>query len=264
MGCTIHATAIISGDAQLGENVVVGPHSIIEGNAVIGDCTEIASNVLIGSDTTIGRSGAIYHGAVVGSIAQDLKYRGEKAVLTIGDNCIIREYCTINRGTAASGATIVGNNCALLAYCHIGHDCVVGNNFVSSNSLALAGHVIVGNNVGCGGFVGVHQFCRIGDHAYLGAWLLVHKDVLPYSLCAITQGTGTERLVGINTVGLERRGFDQARRTKIKNIMRSIFKEGSTVQEAIGRLTVEMPLDEDVKAIVGFIQSSTRGIYRMD
>jgi UDP-N-acetylglucosamine acyltransferase len=262
MSSQIHPTAIIDQKAQLGESVTVGPFSIIERNAEIGDRCQIASCSLIGENTKIGKECRIYHGAVVGTIPQDLKYHGEETFLEIGTNTIIREYCTMNRGTIANGKTIIGSNCAFLAYCHVGHDCVIGNDVISSNSLNMAGHVIVGDHVTLGGVVAVHQFCRIGDFAFVQAGVNVYKDIIPYAM--LGGEVNSAKIIGINKVGLERKGIDEKRRTRIKNLFRAIFKDSLTVQEAVIKLTEEAPEDEDIKKIAAFIQGSERGIYRMD
>ena len=140
MATSIHSTAIVDPGTKLGENVSIGPFTIVEGNSIIGDDCQISSNVHIGENTIIGKKCRIFHGAVIGSIAQDLKFKGEEAWLEIGDNNIFREYCTINRGTIANGKTVIGSNCAFLAYSHVGHDCIIGDYIIASNTLNLAGH----------------------------------------------------------------------------------------------------------------------------
>ncbi len=263
MTSSIHPTAIIDPGASIGTDVSIGPYTVISDNAVIGDGAEIGSHVLVGSCTTIGKSCRLFHGASIGAIAQDLKYRGEEATLTIGDDAIIREFCTINRGTAASGATIIGNNCAFLAYCHVAHDCIVGDNVVMSNNATLGGHVTIGNHVGIGGFVAIHQFSKVGDHSFIGARSLIVKDIIPFSLCA-AGGSGTERIVGINKVGLERRGFDQDRRSKIKRAYKILFREGLAVGDALKKLEDNYADDSDVAKIISFVKQSDRGIYNMN
>ena len=262
MSLQIHPTAIIDPSAQLGAGVSVGPYSIIEKCTVIGDGCRIASNVLIGENTTIGKNCRIFHGAVLGTIAQDLKYKGEEAWLEIGDNNIFREYCTINRGTIANRKTVIGNNCAFLSYCHVGHDCVIGDNVIASNTLNIGGHVTVGNNAGFGGVVGVHQFCTIGDFAYVGAYAKVVKDVIPFAMLG---GDGDSlRIVGINKIGLERNGFDEERRGKIKQAYKILFRDAPTINDGIQKLSLEFPRNEDVKKLIAFIEMSRRGIYNMN
>ncbi len=262
MSTTIHPTAIVDPGAQIGENVSVGPYSIIEKNSRIGDGCRLISHVQIGENTIIGKNCTMYQGAVLGSIAQDLKYRGEEAWVEIGDNNIFREYTTVNRGTIANTKTIIGNNCAFLSYSHVGHDCIVGDGMIASNSVHLAGHVIIGNDVGFGGIVAVHQFCRIGDHAYIGAFSKVVKNVVPYAM--LGGETNDHRIVGINKVGLERRGFDEVRRRQIKRAYKTLFREGLTVQDALEKLEQTYTDDADVMQIVSFVTQSERGIYNMN
>jgi len=199
MSTSIHPTAIVDPGARIGENVSIGPYTIIEKNSTIGDGCRLSSHVRIGENTIIGKACNIYQGAVLGTIAQDLKFKGEEAWLEIGDNNIFREYTTVNRGTIANGKTVIGSNCALLAYSHVGHDSVVGDGMIASNSVHLAGHVTIGNNVGFGGIVAVHQFCTIGDHAYIGAFSKVVKDVIPFSM--LGGEVNDHRISGINKVG---------------------------------------------------------------
>ncbi len=262
MTTSIHPTAIIDASAQIGENVSIGPYSIIEKNSRVGNGCRMSSHVRIGENTVIGENCTIYQGAVLGTIAQDLKYQGEEAWLEIGDNNIFREYCTVNRGTIASGKTVIGSNCAFLAYSHVGHDCNVGDGIIASNCVHLAGHVTIGNNVGFGGVVAVHQFCTIGDHAYIGAFSKVVKDVIPFSL--LGGEVNNHRICGINKVGLERSGFDEKRRRKIKRAYKSLFREGLAVTEALQKLEQEYDGDHDVARIISFIKDSERGLYNMN
>lgn len=263
MSSTIHPTAIIDPNAKIGERVTIGPYAVIENNVTIGDSCEIGSHVLVANGTTLGKSCKIFHCTSIGTIPQDLKYKGEDTTLIIGDNAIIREFCTINRGTIANGKTVIGNNCALLAYCHIAHDCIVGDNVIISNSLQMAGHIEVGNYVNISGLVAMHQFCRVGDYVFIGARSLILKDILPFALCA-GGPSGTERILGINKVGLERNGFDSERRAKIKRAFKILFRDGFEIKEALKELAKEFPDDEDVIKIITFIEKSERGIYNMN
>ncbi len=261
MPTIIHPNAHVDSTTQLGENVSVGSGAVIEGDAQIGDGCQIGSNAFVGEHTTLGRECRLFHGAVVGSIAQDLKYQGEDVVCVVGDRTVFREYCTINRGTSASGETVIGNDCAFLAYCHVGHDSYIGNNVVASNTLNIAGHVTVGNNVWFGGVVAVHQFCHVGDHAYLGAYSKVVKDVLPFAL--VGGGVETLKISGINKVGLERRGYDEPRRRKILNAYKELFLRKKNLSEAVELLEQSHPADDDIGLLTAFIKKSQRGIYRM-
>lgn len=262
MGSMIHPMAVVDPKAQLGENVTIGPFAIVEADTVVGDGCQIHPHAFIGTHTTIGQNCQIYHGAICGTIAQDLKFKGEVTTLEIGENTIIREYCTIHKGTSASGKTIVGKNCAILAYGHIAHDCVLRDHVVASNNLGLCGHVEIGNHVGFGAYAGVHQFCRVGDHAYIGAKAALLKDVIPFALVG---PDGDEAYIaGINSVGLERRGFDSDRRLRIKRAFKTLFRQNHTIAEALEILGRDYPDDTDIRLIIDFIKSSKRGIYRMN
>lgn len=262
MSSEIHSTAIIGDNVSLGENVSIKPYAVIEDNVNIGDKVTIGSHALIGTNTTIGDGSTIFNGASVGTIPQDLKYEGEDTTLVIGKNTIIREFCTINRGTVENGSTVIGDNCALLAYCHVAHDCVLGNNVVISNSLSMAGHVKVGDFVVIGGDSAVHQFCKIGSYSMIGARSFITKDVVPFSLCAKGEA-GAERVVGINKVGLERRGFDESRRRVIKNAYKILFRKGYTIKDASVELEKEYADNKDIEFLLEFINSSERGLYNM-
>lgn len=262
MSNNIHSTAIIGENVKLGEGVTINPYAVLEDNIVIGDNVSIGSHAYIGQNTSIGDGTTIFNGASVGTIPQDLKYKGEDTTLVIGKNCIIREFCTINRGTIENGSTIIGDDCALLAYCHVAHDCIIGNNVVISNSLSMAGHVKVGDNVVMGGGVGIHQFCKIGSYAMVGAKSVILKDVVPFSLCAKGEA-GVERIVGINKVGLERHGFNEERRREIKRAFKTLFRQNLPIKEAILELKQELFSSDDVAFLVSFLESSERGLYNM-
>ncbi|MFP4416458.1 MAG: acyl-ACP--UDP-N-acetylglucosamine O-acyltransferase [Fibrobacterota bacterium] len=261
MAVDIHSTAIVDSSAELDENVSVGPFSIIEANTQIGSGTSIGSHAFIGWGTRLGKNLRIFHGASIGTIPQDLKFAGEETTLHIGDNTIIREFCTLNRGTKEAGVTKIGANCALLAYCHVAHDCIVGDNVIVSNNLAMAGHVHVGNFVGIGGVVAIHQFCRVGDYAFIQAGTRLVKDVLPFAM--IGGDPADPKVVGVNTVGLQRRGFDSDRRNRIRRAYRILFKKAETVEDGVRQIEEMYPDDSDIKSIISFVKNSERGIARM-
>ena len=216
MASTIHPSAIIDKSAHIGDAVAIGPYTVIEGDVAIGDGTTIGPHVVIGQYTTIGRQCRIFNGASVGLIPQDMKFKGEKTTLRIGDRTTIREFCTLNRGTAASGETVIGNDCLLLAYCHVAHDCVLGDHAIISNNLGMAGHVEVGSYVTIGGVCAFHQFIRIGDYAMIGAFSYVSQDVVPFALT----GSDPVRVADVNKVKLERCGFSPERIQEIKRAFR--------------------------------------------
>ena len=254
----IHPTAIVSNKAKLGENVKVGPFSIIEDNVEIGDNTEIRSSVVISNGARIGSNVKIFHGAVISTEPQDLKYKNEPTLVKIGNNTEIREYATINRATTATYETRVGENCLIMTYCHVAHDCKLGDNIIMSNTTQLGGHVEIEDWVILGGVTKVHQFCRIGCHAMVGADVKVVKDVPPYTLI----GREPARVEGINKVGLRRRGFSKEIITGIENFYDSILFSGLNTGAGINKYRSENEISEELKHCIAFIEKSSRGIYR--
>ncbi len=262
MSVSIHPTAIVDPKAQLGERVSVGPYTVVEGDVRIGDDCSIMSHVVIASGSRLGARCRVYNGASIGADPQDLKYAGEKTYLEVGNDAIIREFCTLNRGTAASGRTVIGDHCALLAYVHIAHDCQLGDHVIISNNLAMAGHVTVGSYVGIGGVVAIHQFCRIGDYAFVQAKTRILKDIVPYAI--VGGDVSAPRIMGINKVGLERRGFDSEQRLRIKRALKILFRQGLRVEDALEKLRVEFAGDSAVERLISFVSASERGMIRMD
>ncbi len=255
----IHATAIVSPDAELAANVAVGPYSIIGAGVRIGAGTNIASHVVIKGPTTLGENNRIFQFASIGDDPQDKKYAGEATRLEIGDGNTIREYCTINRGTVqAGGVTRVGSNNWLMSYTHIAHDCCVGDDVIMSNNATLAGHVHVEDHVILSGFCAVHQFCRIGTHSFVGGLCGITRDVLPFMIVA---GNPPEPR-GINQEGLRRRGFTAEQMRNLKEAYRLLYRSGLRLVEArqqLGALAADQP---EVKAIVEFLDRSERSIVR--
>lgn len=256
MATHIDPRAIVSSNAHIGENVVVGPNTIIEDNVVIGSETHVGANVLIASGTHIGHGCKIHHGAVLGTIPQDLKFHGEVTTLEVGDYTTIREYATINRGTQERGKTTVGHHCFIMAYAHIAHDCSVGNHVILANSVNMAGHVIIEDFVVVGGLVPIHQFVRIGCHAMIGGGYRVSKDVPPYILAAQEPIS----FQGLNIVGLRRRNFAPEVIARIEKAYYYIYQQNLNVSQAIEKIQKEFELSGEVKHIVEFIQRSKRGI----
>jgi len=253
----IHPTAIIEPEVEIGENVEVGPYAFIEGNVKICDNCKIGPYVHIQGYTEIGENTKIFTGAVVGSIPQDLKYKGEKTYLKIGKNNIIREFVTINPGTFEGEETIIGDNNLLMAYSHIAHNCKIGNNVIIANYGGLAGHVIIEDYVVTGGFVGIHQFCRIGKHAIIGGCSKVTMDIIPY---VIADGHPA-RPYGINVIGLKRRNFPPEKIEILNEVYKIIFKSGLNTKDALKKLE-EMNNCDEVKDIIEFIKLSERGIAK--
>ncbi|MBC7185472.1 MAG: acyl-ACP--UDP-N-acetylglucosamine O-acyltransferase [Calditrichaeota bacterium] len=252
----IHPTALVDPAAELGNGVSVGPFSIIEKNVIIGEGTSIASHVLIASGTRIGKHCRIHHGAVLGTVPQDLKFGFEETTLEIGDRTVIREYATLNRGTKEHWKTVVGSDCLLMAYTHVAHDCVVGDHVIMANSANLAGHVTIEDWATLGGLLAVHQFVRIGRHAFVGAGCKAMKDVPPYVL-AMAEPL---QFAGLNSVGLRRRGFAPETLLLLKRAYRLLYRSNLNVSQALARIREELPQTEEVQHIVRFIEGSRRGI----
>jgi UDP-N-acetylglucosamine acyltransferase len=255
----IHPTAIVHKGADLGPDVTVGPYSIIYDHVVVGAGTEIGPHVVIKPFTTIGVHCKIYQFASVGEIPQDLKFKGEETRLTIGDNNIIREYTTLNRGTGGGGGvTRIGNNNVFLSYVHVAHDCLIGNNVIMSNCATLAGHIEIQDHAIISGLVAIHQFVRVGAYAFVGGKSAVVKDIPPY---VIVSGDRA-RLYGLNLVGLKRKGFSSEVILALKKTYRLFFRSKLTIQQALKAAPQELPDVPEVRRFVDFIQSSERGITR--
>jgi UDP-N-acetylglucosamine acyltransferase len=254
----IHATAVVDPRAELDSDVTVGPYTVIGADVRIAAGTRIGAHAVIEGHTSIGRGNTILHGAVLGAPPQDLKFRGEKTFLRVGDGNTIREYATLNLACIEGETTEVGDRCLLMAYVHIAHNCRIGNDVILANSVNLAGHVEVQDHAIIGGVTPVHQFVRIGRHAIIGGGSRVPKDVPPF-VCAAGNPL---RLAGLNTVGLERRGFDPERRARLKQAYRILFRSATTVAVALDRLRAEFGADDDVRTLVEFFESSQRGVER--
>lgn len=260
MSTTIHPTAIIEPGVEIGADVKIGPYTVIEGDVTIGDRTEIGSHVAIAEGTRIGSDSRIFKGAAIGLIPQDKKYSDEKTYTFIGNNTLIREFVTVNRGSAANGETRIGDDCWIMAYCHFAHDCLIGNNVTISNGMQMAGHVTVGNFVTIGGVCSFHQFTKVGDYAFVQASSYITQDILPFALT----GADPVRIADINKIGLERRGFSEERRRDIKRAYKTLFREDRTLDEAVKQLTETYPANPDIQNILTFIKGSTRGLIRMN
>jgi UDP-N-acetylglucosamine acyltransferase len=256
----IHRTAEVHPAAVLGEGVSVGPQTIIGPNVRVGAGTVIHGQAFLDGHTTIGENCQIFPFASVGSPPQDLKYKGEPTELIIGDRNLIRECTTINTGTVqGGGVTRIGDDNLIMAYAHVAHDCHIGNHCVLSNNAALAGHVTLEDWVViAGGWIAVHQFVRLGSHCFLGAGVLVGKDVPPFVKLV---GNGRESyMFGLNTIGLERRGFTQDAIQNLKKAYRRAFRSGLGQEEAVAALRSEFPDSAEVQQLADFIASSERGV----
>lgn len=250
--------AYVHPQARVAKNVVIEPFVNIEKDVEIGEGTWIGSNVTIMEGARIGKNCRIFPGAVIAANPQDLKYNNEYTLVKIGDNTTIREFVTINKGTIAAGETIVGNNCLLMAYVHVAHDCQIGNNVILANAVNLAGHITIEDWAILEGMVAVQQFIRIGNHAFIAGASLVRKDVPPF----VKAAREPLSYVGINSVGLRRRGFSQEKINEIHEIYRHIYLKGYNVSQALAVIEANMPITSERDEILSFIQSSTRGIMR--
>jgi UDP-N-acetylglucosamine acyltransferase len=244
--------------AKIGANVTVSPFSYIDDNTVIGDGTWIGPNVTIFAGARIGKNCKIFPGAVISAIPQDLKFAGEETTTEIGDNTTIRECVTINRGTTDKMKTAVGSNCLLMAYVHIAHDCILGNNIIIANSVNLAGHVTIEDWVILEGLAAVQQFVRIGAHAFITGGSLVRKNVPPFTKAA----REPLQYVGINSVGLRRRGFSNESVLEIEDIYRTLYVKGHNVTNALAVIEQEAPASKEKEQILNFIRESKDGIMR--
>lgn len=250
--------AYVHPGAKIARNVVIEPFTTIHNNVEVGEGTWIGSNVTIMEGARIGKNCRIFPGAVVSAIPQDLKFNDEETTVEIGNNVTIRECATINRGTADRMKTKIGNNCLIMAYCHIAHDCIVGDNCIFSNNTTLAGHVNVGDNVVLAGMVAVHQFASIGNHAFVTGGSLVRKDVPPY----VKSAREPLSYVGINSVGLRRRGYSSEKIREIQDIYRILFQKNNNITQAIRIIEAELEATPERDEIIQFIRDSQRGIMK--
>ncbi len=250
--------SIIHPEATIGKNVIVGAFTTIAANVEIGEGTWIGQNVVIEDGVKIGNNCKVFHGAILGSIPQDLKFGGEESMLIIGDNVIVREYCTLNRGTKASYKTTVGSNTMLMSYVHIAHDCIIGSNVIIANAVNMGGHVEIGDYAVIGGMIAIHQFVKIGEGVMIGGGSLVRKDVPPY----IKAAREPLSYVGVNSIGLQRRGFDKNRIGIIQDIYRILFVNGLNTNQAISKIESEISESDEKKIILDSIKDMDRGIIR--
>ncbi|MCL7714300.1 acyl-ACP--UDP-N-acetylglucosamine O-acyltransferase [Stenotrophomonas mori] len=256
----IHPTAVVDPAARLADDVRVGAFSLIGADVEIGAGTVVGPHCSIHGPTRIGRDNRFIGHAAIGGEPQDKKYAGERTELVIGDRNVFREFVTVNRGTAGGGGlTTLGNDNWLLAYTHVAHDCHVADHCVFSNNTTLAGHVSIGNWVIISGFAGAHQFCRIGDHAFLGMGALCTGDIPPFTMVGI-DGHGRPR--GINSEGLKRRGFDATRISAIKRAYRTLYVAGIPLAEAKQQLAEQARDSDDVRQMLEFIEHSDRPLQR--
>ncbi|MEG3767642.1 acyl-ACP--UDP-N-acetylglucosamine O-acyltransferase [Alteromonas sp. 14N.309.X.WAT.G.H12] len=255
----IHSTAVISDKATLGNNVTVGPFSYVGDDVVIGDDCVLESHVVIKGPTTIGKRNRFFQFCSIGEECQDKKYAGEKTSLTIGDDNVFRESATVHRGTVQDkGETILGSRNLFMINAHVAHDCVVGNDCILANNVSLAGHVHLGDFVIFGGGAAIHQFGKVGDHAFVGAGAIVLRDVPPYVMVNGIKNVAA----GINSEGLRRRGFSSEEIMAVKRAYRVIYRDNNTVDEAIAKLAEQAEKYSGIEVLVSFLKEAERGIIR--
>lgn len=252
----IHPSAIVDPKAELGNDIKIGPFTVIEADTIVHDNVTVGSNCLVAQYTELKKGAALFHGAVVGTVPQDLKFEGEKTTLVIGENTTIREYAMLNRGTLDRGSTIIGDNCLLMAYTHVAHDCLIGNHVIMANAVNLAGHIEIGDYAIIGGVVPVHQFVKIGAHSMIGGGFRVQQDILPYSLV----GGYPLKTIGLNKIGLKRRGFSRDVLAELEKCYRILLRSGLNRSQAVEKIKTDVKLIDEVKVILDFIAGSDRGI----
>ncbi len=257
MGTEIHPTAVVDAEAELGENVKIGPYCVIYAGVQLGDGCTLQNHVTIHGSTEIGRDNTFFAYASIGQQTQDLKYEAEPTYLRVGDGNTFREFTTVNRATSPGDATILGSHGNFLAYSHIGHDCRIGDHVIFSNSCQLAGHVIIGDHVVLGGLTGIHQFCQVGDHVITGGCTKIVQDVPPFM---VIDGNPA-RVRSHNSIGLRRRGYSEGQVESIKNAFKILYRQKLNATEAIHAIE-DMPGATDETALIAdFVRGSERGIH---
>ena len=256
---SIHSTAIIHPEAELAEDICIGPYSVIGAGVSIGAGTEIGSHVVIDGPSKIGKDCKFFSFASIGQVPQDLKFHGERSELVIGDNNVFREFVTFHRGTEGGGKkTLIGNDNFFMAYTHVAHDCHIGNSIIMGNAATLAGHVTVEDFSNIGAFSGIHQFCRVGKFGFIGGYSVITKDVLPYSK---TVGNRAH-CYGMNIVGLRRKGLDPETIRLIKHCFRLLLQSKLNTTQAVEIMEKELPAPAEVTYLIRFIKESRRGIIK--
>ncbi|MEO7361626.1 MAG: acyl-ACP--UDP-N-acetylglucosamine O-acyltransferase [Gemmatimonadaceae bacterium] len=253
---SVHPTAIVDPNVKIGEGVTIGPWSIVGPGCVIGDRTTLSARSTLEKNVTLGRNVYVGIGCVLGGDPQDLKFRGEETYVEIGDDTVLREYVTINRGTSHSITTRVGTGCFLMTNVHVAHDCQLGNQVIISNGTLLAGHVTVGDKVGISGNCAVHQFVRVGRFAYIGGVSKVTQDIPPF----VRASGNPTTLFGLNSVGLERNGFSPEVRRELKRAYRMCFKSDLPLTQALKHAREELEMIPEVEEFLSFIEDSQRGV----
>jgi UDP-N-acetylglucosamine acyltransferase len=250
--------AYIHPEAKIADNVVIEPFVTIQKDVEISEGSYIGSNATIMEGARIGKNCKIFPGAVISGMPQDLKFKGEKTTVEIGDNTVVREFVTISRGTVEQHRTVIGRNCLIMAYVHVAHDCIVGNNVILANTVQLAGHVNIGDFATIGGATAVHQFVKIGAYVMIAGGSLVRKDVPPY----VTAAREPLSYAGINSIGLRRKGFSNEKINEIQEVYRRIYLRGKNNTKALDLIQLEMPSSKERDEILNFIRTSDRGVMK--
>jgi UDP-N-acetylglucosamine acyltransferase len=254
----VHSAAVVHADAQLGVDVQIGPFSVIGPHVTIGDRTRVMPHVFLDGWTTIGRDCTIFPFASVGAQSQDLKYKGGKTFVEVGDGTTLREYVTVNAGTAEGEATRIGSRCHIMAYCHAAHGSKVGNGVIMANGASLSGEVLVEDEAVIGGMTGVHQFTRIGRLAMVGGMSRITQDVPPFML---VEGNPAETRM-VNQIGLQRHNFPEETQAVLKKAFKILFREGLSTRQALDRIRTELAMCPELEHLLGFIEASQRGIIK--
>jgi UDP-N-acetylglucosamine acyltransferase len=257
----VHKTAQVDPGARIGEGTTIGPFSVVGGDVTLGEDCQLGPHVVVHGKVTMGHRNRITSNAAIGGPPQDLKYGGEPTELVIGSDNLFREFVTVNRGTVGGGGvTRVGSRCMFMAYSHVAHDCEVGDHVIFANGGTLAGHVHVGSHSTIGAFTAIHQFCRVGEYAFVGGFSVLTKDVLPF--VKTVGARGEAQIYGINTIGLERKGFSAEAIEALKNSYRTLFMSKKLLQEALAEVEEREGHHPEVAYLIQFIRESKRGIQR--
>jgi UDP-N-acetylglucosamine acyltransferase len=255
---SIHSTAVVSPEAQIGSDVTVGPYCVVGPHVCIGDGATLMSHVVLDGYTRIGAKCILFPFASIGTQTQDLKFKGARTSVEIGDGTTIREYVTVNSGTNEGEVTRVGAGCHIMAYCHVAHACQLGNGVIMANGSTLAGEVIIEDQAGLGGMTGVHQFVKIGRLCFIGGMSRITKDCPPFMLI---EGNPPEAH-GINSVGMERRGITAEALRHVKQAHQILYRQNLSTSQAVEKIKAEIPLSPEIEHLLSFIASSKRGIIK--
>ena len=256
----VHPTAIVDAGARIHVSAEIGPYCIVGSEVEIGARTRLMANLFIEGPAVIGEDNIFFPYSTVGVASQDLKYKGERAYTKIGNRNRIREFVSIHRGTEGGGLeTVIGDDCLIMAYTHVAHDCRLGNHVILGNSVGLAGHVVIEEWADVSPFAGVHQFCRIGRHAFVGPYSVIKQDIMPYSMTSVQPEV---QVYGANAIGLARRGFEKPAIEALQTAFRLLTRAGLNTSQAVERIKADVPETPELEVLLGFIASSQRGVIK--